>query len=1206
MTIKTLFDPTKDIYRTIEKVITYGASQEARLKAEIAEYIVTESIDDQLEKLLSAMQTAMDQGGESEVGVWVSGFYGSGKSSFTKYLALALDDHVIVDGITFREHLQNRLLKATTRSLLSKVAKGFPGAVILLDLASEMLAGATMEDVSTVLYYKVLQWAGYSRNLKVAAFERKLQKDGRYDEFTARIQTEVGTTWKQVQNDPLVIDSLIPDIAHQMYPDLFKSPASFSTETGDFIRFENERVQEMIDIVRQVSGRQYIIFVVDEVGQYVGGRPNLILNLQGFAQNLKQIGDGKVWLVGTAQQTLTEDDPRAALNSPELYKLKDRFPIQIDLESSDIKEICYRRLLAKSADGQRELGDRFDKDGQALRHNTKLHDAKYYDADFDKTTFANLYPFLPAHFDILLHLLGSLAKSTGGIGLRSAIKIIQDILVEGPDDRTPVADQPVGWLATTVTLYDALEKDIRRAFPSIHKAVGKVLIRFVDSLIHQEVAKTVAVLQILGNMPVTAQNVTSLMHAAVDAPSRRDQVDTAIADLTNDALVPFGEKDGNLCFFSEKLNDIDQERAQLPVRSIEARRIFNEALREAFSPLPSTRVHGTLAVTSGLKAVSGSLVSSLAGERETVQTLVELVDPSDYETARVRLIDESRERSSLHVVYLLGRTASQIDEKVAEIYRCRETDKRYHNDPDQEVKDYCSGLLDRAAKLTGELRHAIKASLAQGSFVFRGQATAAATLDADLLKAAQAYLADVAGQVFDRYGEAAVRADTTLAEKFLRTGNLKAVTSTVDPLGLVQIQGGVPRIRTDHKALLSIRDLLDKQGTVEGRRLLDTFSDAPFGWSQDTLRYLIAALLVAGEIKLKVSGREVTVNGQQAVDALRTNNAFKAIGVALRDERVPPEVLARAAERLTDLIGDTVIPLEDEISKATAKYLPQCQHRFGPLAERLATLGLPGADNVRSLNQEIADVLLTDASDAPQRLGAEQSPLYDQLKWAGQIEVALKQGLEGTVREIQRHRRDIESMPRSGVPGRLYQDVEEELQFVSDRLSQYDFGKHAADLNTTLTTLQARSRDASIQMEAAQKDTVREAQQDLQRLAEWPELTQEEQSQTLGQLDDLVIQGTPDLRGLKQLLGQEYVIGSRVSELKKHIEQLGRERRLQRLKDEKAQAEQTGQTKGSRSLSIPAAVTSAGQLESLIQQLQKIKDELAVYSEIEITIKLEG
>ena len=111
-----------------------------------------------------------------------------------------------------------------------------------------------------------------------------------------------------------------------------------------------------------------------------------------------------------------------------------------------------------------------------MRHNTKLQDAKFYDADLDEGTFINLYPFLPAHFDILLHLLGALAKSTGGIGLRSAIKVIQDVLIEGPDDQNPAAENEIGWLATTVTLFDALEKDIRRAFPSIHKAVGKVLI----------------------------------------------------------------------------------------------------------------------------------------------------------------------------------------------------------------------------------------------------------------------------------------------------------------------------------------------------------------------------------------------------------------------------------------------------------------------------------------------------------------------------------------------------------------------------------------------------------------------------------------------------------------------------------------------------------------------------------------------------------
>ena len=114
-------------------------------------------------------------------------------------------------------------------------------------------------------------------------------------------------------------------------------------------------------------------------------------------------------------------------------------------------------------------------------------------------------------------------------------------------------------------------------------------------------------------------------------------------------------------------------------------------------------------------------------------------------------------------------------------------------------------------------------------------------------------------------------------------------------MSLVQIAGGQPSIRTDHKALISICDYIDRSGTVEGKRLLEHFGSAPFGWSTDTLRYLIAALLVAGEVKLKVSGREVTVNGQHAIDALKTNNSFKSVGVALRHDRVSTEVLAEAA-----------------------------------------------------------------------------------------------------------------------------------------------------------------------------------------------------------------------------------------------------------------------------------------------------------------------
>jgi hypothetical protein len=1203
--IKTLFDPSRDIYRTIEKVITYGTSQEARLKAEIGEYIATDSINTELHDLLSKMQLAMEYGGEHEIGVWVSGFYGSGKSSFTKYLGLAFDDSVTIDGTPFIKRLQDRLTNPQTKALLGTVAATHSAAVVMLDLASEMLAGATMEDVSTVLYYKVLQWAGYSRNLKVAAFERKLQKDGRYDEFTAKILSDLDVPWSEVQNDPLVIDSLIPEIAHAMYPDLFKTASSFSTEAGDFVKFENERVREMIDIVREHSGKEHILFIVDEVGQYVGSRNNLILNLDGLAKNLKALGDGKVWIIGTAQQTLTEDDPRAALNSPELFKLKDRFPIEIDLESSDIKEICYRRLLGKSTAGQTELKVRFAESGPQLRHNTKLQDAKFYDADLNEETFVNLYPFLPAHFDILLHLLGALAKSTGGIGLRSAIKVIQDVLVDGPDDQNPVAENDVGWLATTVTLYDALEKDIRRAFQSVHKAVGKVLIRFPDSSLHQEIGKTVAVLQILGNMPVTAQNVASLMHPAIDAPSRLDAVKTAVEDLINDPIVPFGEKDGNLCFFSEKLNDIEQERAGMPLRTVETRRIQSEALKELFSPLPSTRLEGSFVVTTGVRLTTGSLVTSLAGERNPVQTVIEFVDPNEYETARARLTEESRQRSAQNTVFLLGRISQEAEQRVDAIYRCQEIAQRYRSDPDQEVRDYCTAQVDRAAVLAGELQSALRKSLLNGSFIFRADPESVSSLDDhDLLEASRKHLKDVALLVFERYSEAPIRAETALAEQFLKQGNLKAITAKLDPLGLVQVSGGTPRIRTDLKALVSIRDYIDRNGNVEGKRLITHFSAEPFGWSQDTLRYLIAAMLVAGDIKLKVSGREVTVNGQQAIEALRTNNAFKSIGVSLRYEKPPIEMLARAAERLTELIGDTVIPLEDAISKAATKHLPQFQHKLSPLSEKLDTLGLPGGDTVRSVTQEIADILLTDASDAPQRLGAEESALYNGLKWAMDVQQALSNGLEATIRDLQNHCHEIESLPESGVPGQLRSLVADTLKQVQERLQQDDFHKHGADLNTALTDVRNQTRNAAVELAETQQKSVRNAQQDLQRLSEWSELTQEEQSSCVSELEQLLGEATQDLAGIETLLNREYEITTRSAELKKHIEQLGQERRLERLEEEKQKAKKAGQKKLVRNLKFPSTVTNAEQLAELIRQLQELKSELTVYSEIEVNLTI--
>lgn len=1205
--IRTLFDTGKDIHRAIEKVITYQASQEQRLQAEISEYIVTDSIEQQLEQLLEKMQAAMEAGSSHEIGVWVSGFYGSGKSSFTKYFGLAFDERVAIGGRPFLRHLQDRLHRPTTKALLSKLAASFPAAVVMLDLASEQIAGASLAEVSTVLYYKVLQYAGYSRNLKVAALERRLRKEGRYLEFGQLFRDETGEEWANYRNDELVVDSVVPRIAHKLYPSLFRTDQAFTTATSDTIYLMDDRVQEMIDVVREASGKEHIIFVIDEIGQYVGSQQTKILDLQGLAQNLKDLGGGKVWIVGTAQQTLTEDDPRAAINSPELYKLKDRFPITVALESSDIKEICIRRLLGKSSAGSTELGALFDRHGQALRQHTKLIDAKFYDSGFDRETFTDLYPFLPAHFDILMHLLGALAKSTGGIGLRSAIKVIQDILVEGAGSLKPVADREVGWLATTVTLYDALDKDIRRAFPSVHQAVEKVLIRFPDDEFCKGVGKTVAILQIVGNLPVSIANVTALMHPSVATAALTDKIKEATDRLLRDSIVPLGENDeGSLRFFSEKLNDVEQERSQLVPRSPDLRRVFNEALKEIFEPLPSVRLHGSLSVTTGLKHLSGGQQTSLAGERETVQTVVSFADPTDYDGEKGRLTNESRHKSSESLIYLLTRRSPEADDLVAEICRCQRIAELHRHDPDQEVKEYCQSQIDRASRLTSELAQKVIRGLTHGSFVFRGKVTAVDSLDPSLVTACKKHLAEVAERVFDRYQEAPERVGTDLAEKFLRLPNLRAVTSQIDPLGLVQVTGGNPTIKTDHKGLVSIKDYVERNGTVEGKKLLEVFSDAPFGWSPDTVRYMVAALLVAGEVKLKVSGREVTVTGQQAIEALKTNNTFKSVGVALRNDRPSMEVLARAAQRLTDLSGESVVPLEEDIGKAAQKLLPSLQHKLAPLEERLRALGLAGVETARSANQQITDMLLSDASDAPQRFGAEQSPLYDGLKWALAAMLAFDQGIAETVKTLRELERGIDELPRTGIPKELRDAAREDLDAVADMLAQDEFFKRKADLSTRRTAIETRVADAIKAMQASQEARIRAAENELSLLPEWFELTAEEQSGTLADIQALAITVSPDIIGLKRLVSRQFDIESVIAETKAKIVQEGKSRRQPATPTPLQPRPSHGlREKGLKQVTVPAHIATLAELDDLIRALSDLRRELAE-NEIEIVVAKDG
>ncbi|MDB4545330.1 BREX system P-loop protein BrxC, partial [bacterium] len=759
----------------------------------------------------------------------------------------------------------------------------------------------------------------------------------------------------------------------------------------------------------------------------------------------------------------------------------------------------------------------------------------------------------------------------------------------------PTCQQPVGWLATMVTVFDVMERDIEVASPNIYAAYKKVNIRFPDSEIHIGIGKTVALLQILNNIPITNKNVAALLHCSITDSSKLDEIDAAIDELINDTMVPFDYREGQLCFLSERLSEIQKTRGEIPPRSVETRRIFNSVIKEVFDPLPSRKIFDSLTVTAGIKTRSGTQESALAGERNSIQLIVDFVTGDDLESRKTELEDESRTNAGRNNIYIIGKKSDDFDKAVNEIYRSEEISRRFRNDADEEVRSYCNSQNDRAAEEARKLKSAIEKSLYEGMFIFRAAETAVDSEGSRLAESCKKFLGEeVADSVFDKYEQAPVRVDTGVAESFLRNDNLSSMTAKHDPLGLVQEEGGTWNIDIDHPAINSIRDYLQSQGSLEGKQLSNKFTAVPYGWSQDTLRYLIAAMLYASELKIKVGGNWILSPGQKAIDSLKNNNAFKNVMVSLRDSKPNPADLAKAAQRLTELTGNQVLPLEQDIAKAAAKFFASVQNEYGALAERLKNLKLPCADSIEDVCNRMSESIQADCSDAVTRLGAGDET-FEKLKLAARLKAAFSNGLDKTISALHLTMERIQDLPDAGPAGQLKKDTEEHIQNLKTRISAEDFFEHGPEYASALTSLENAIGETAKQLAADQIENIEQAKKSLTQMPDWPFLTQQRKSEILGQLDVFRLPADPSYEGVKRQLDARYEMTEKLNELRKLVvppkpsEPKTPGPKPKKLKDK---------------LILPAKLNSLDDFSNLNQSVQAAQHKARTHAEFEIEIEL--
>jgi hypothetical protein len=885
-TIRSLFQTRRPIDRPIEKVIDYYVTDEKRLRSEVEEYEVTDSVEHNFRRFLDVFGDGVRSGQVAETGIWVSGFYGSGKSSFTKYLGFALDPNLMVGERHFVDVLAERLNSADVRAELKTLAVREPVAVIMLDLGSEQLASSASATVSNVLYWKVLQWAGYSKEETLANLELRLEKDRQLDAYReAYAEKFPGSAWDDVHDDPLRgiarADQLVPRFYAQDYP-----------ESGVFrsIRFSlaidvRDQARQMIELIRRRTGHQNVLFLVDEVGQYVAPRGELILNLDGLVRNLKELGQGRVWLVGTGQQTLSEIVQRAAYNSDELNKLRDRFPVSIELDARDIREITWRRLLTKASDGETRLRGLFGQHGQALLANTRLNGTALFKGDADETSFVKLYPFLPQHFDVLLELIRTLARSTGGVGLRSAIRVIQDLLVDAsgalPPNAQVLADAPIGTLATVDRFYDTLRADIAKSYPYVVAAIDRTERIFSTDPLVVRVAKAVAALQPIDTFPRTGENVAALLYAEIGAAPHTTTVAECLRRLAETREIGLVEdpQSGGYVFLSEGVTPLRDKRNNYVPTSGEISLLRSSLLKELFDPQPQASLLGTKTVRAGVRiGARGSLV----GDDEEVQVRLEFADGPSWEGRRTELLGTTVGQPEWKTtIAWLVRSDESVDDVLVEIVRSRRVlQDTSESEADQHIAQFIRSERRRAETDIDRARAQFRAALLEGLLIFQGKPIPASEAGSTIEAAAKTVLQSAAAQIYPSYRLAPTRAQTDLAARFLQVERLDRMPVDSDPLKFVTIVGGRARVDPKHdtlaEALRVFGERLNLVGTgrMQGNAVQDLFAAAPYGWAKDTTRYVFAGLLLAGEIELHTPAGAVRTNSPAAVEAVRTTQGF--------------------------------------------------------------------------------------------------------------------------------------------------------------------------------------------------------------------------------------------------------------------------------------------------------------------------------------------
>ncbi len=967
MLIRDLFE--LEVTRDIPPVVYFHEQDPEKLANEVSEYIITggwpeghpnhlrvpSGIHEQYVKLLRNIASELDKPGGPELPtVWISGFYGSGKSSFAKLFGLALDGKALPDGTSLSEAWLGRDTspkKDELRDAWAALRRKVDPLAVVFDVGG---VARDREHIHAVAVRKVQERLGYcSTDPLVADFELGLERDGDWRRFEQVALQVLHQPWAEIKDKSLAEEEFSQVMA-VMYPERYTDPMSWYTSragTHSSSRSPEEAVAAIGDMLSFRRPEATLFLVIDEVSQYVLTSKDRVDRLRAFGTALGATLKGKAWLLALGQQKLDE-----AADESFLIWAKDRFPpkLRVHLAATNIRDVVHKRLLQKKPHAEAQLRDLFE------RHRPDL---KLYAYECDLITveeFVEVYPMLPSQIDLILQLTSALrTHSSRAQGDDQAIRGLLQLLGELFRDQK-LADRPLGDLVTVDQIYEvqhtALDSDVQDSMARILNHCTAA----ADALLLRA-AKVVALLELIQDtLPTTARLVAQCLYDRVDRGNLTHEVEEALEELRRRNLLGFSEKLGYK-IQSSAAEEWERERRDTGVPRQAISDIVQDGLKHLLAMPDRPRLEGRPFPWAGVYS-DGRQVDDVV-----------LLDPRDAASIRVdfrHLVQDERIEShwtrrsgetELHdrLVWVAGET-DQLEHMARELHRSRAMVKRYK--PRRESLKAKRKLLlqqeeNRIEDLGTEVKDAVAAAWMAGRIYFRGQPFVPSNMGASFALALQGVAARVLRDLFPYFVATQVQPSELLQ---LVADDLSGPSPKFlpDELGILELDAGRYVPACSGVVPRRVQEALENAGGLGGTALLTELGSPPYGYTANVVRACVAGLLRASKVKIQPeSGAEITAVRDAGVrDLFDKDRAFRRATFFPAGE---DDVGFQARARICKFFEKSLrYPLDREdhaIADAVALHFPRLAATLRSVQARLNRL--PGSPSHPATLERLGDAL---------------------------------------------------------------------------------------------------------------------------------------------------------------------------------------------------------------------------------------------------------